>query len=178
MAAMRRRLPELLLLALLLAALVQALLMLAYAPGEQRSWLALQRAGDPPGALGRPGGAEQVLRTRVAALGDYLTVEDLVRGALVLERGELEGAPALDDEERQQLAQLLEQAAAQRDELLRVEGEIRRLDGELAEGARQLAASLTPAQRAWVLQRRDEVSVDRLERAYWDELARLLQEEP
>lgn len=175
---MRRRLPELLLIVLLVAAMVQALLLLVSAPGEQRSWLALQRAGDPPGALGRPGGAEQVLRTRIAALGEYLTVEDLVRGALALERGELEDAPALDDGERRELAELLAEAAGERDELLRVEGEIRRIDRELAQGARQLAASLTPEQRAWVLQQRDAVSVDRLERAYWDELARLLREEP
>jgi hypothetical protein len=153
--------------ALLLLAVALAVA-LAARGGGGRAYLPLQGPGDPPGALRGPGRAEAALQAKVAALGDYLTVEDLARGALALERGELPEVTPLSAGERERLAALLAEADAHRTELLALEGEIAQVESELGAVARSLAASLTPAQRDWIQSQRDQVSVGEVERAYWD----------
>lgn len=119
--------------------------------------------------------ADLALRAQVATVGDWVTVEDLARGALALERGELPGVAPLTDGERAELRALVEQAERDRAELLRVEGELMAAQDALDAQARALAASLTPEQRAWVVEQRDVVSVGQVEAAYWAELATLLE---
>ena len=152
----------------LLVVAVALAVALAARSGGGRAYLPIQSPGDPPGALHGPGRAEAALQSKLVAVGDYLTVEDLARGALALERGELPGAPPLTGGERARLATLLAEADAHRTELLNLEGEIARVEGELGALARALAASLTPAQRDWIRAQRDRVSVGEVERAYWD----------
>lgn len=165
-----KRLPDLLLLLLLAIALVQAGLLLSHDGGVTGVTVLLQTASDPPGALQTSGGSEVALKARVAGVADYMTVEDVARGALALQRGELPGVAPLDDDERARLGAILHDAATHRDELLAVEGEIRGLESALRARTAEIARTLTPEQRAWVMARRDQVSIDQVERAYWDEL--------
>lgn len=123
----------------------------------------------------RPGeDAALALHGQVAAVGDWLTIEDLVRGALALEQGRLEGPP-LTEAERAELHALVLQADQHRSELLQVETELRATQDALDTRARALAASLTPEQRDWVLAQRDRVSVGSVEAAYWADLAAVLE---
>lgn len=158
-----------LLLGLLALALVQAVALAV------RAWRT--PAAAPLAVAVAPGqDADAALRAQVATLGDWVTVEDLARGALALERGDLPGVPALDEDERAELRALVAQAERDRNELVRVEGELRAAQDELDQRALALAASLTPEQRAWVYAQRDAVSVGQVERAYWAELAAVLEE--
>ncbi len=122
----------------------------------------------------RPGeDADLVVYGQVARVGDWLTIEDLVRGALALETGKLAGPP-LTDAERAELHALVIQADQHRRELLELEVELRATQEALDARARAVAASLTPEQRAWVLAERDRVSVGSVEAAYWADLAQIL----
>jgi len=154
-------------------ALVQAVALALRPPsGDVRAWIPLLGRDDPAGDLGAPGGAERAVRARTAALGDYLTVEDLARGVIALQDGSLPGAPPLSAAEREQVSALLRRADEHRAELLRVEAEIAEAEAHLAALAARMAAGLTPEQRAWVERRRDAVSVGQVERAYWDQARR------
>jgi len=171
----RKHLPDLLLLLLLAVAVAEGALLADRGRGG-RALLPVQQPGDPPGLLMGPGQAERVLRSRVAAVGDWVTMEDLVRGALLLAQGRLGGVEPLSDGERRRLATPLETARSHRDELLRVEEEIRGIEASMAREAREAVGALTPGQRAWILARRDQVSVGSIERAYWDALATALED--
>ncbi len=57
--------------------------------------LPLLAAGDPPGALHAPGAPARALQGRLATVGDVLTIEDLARGVLALEQGQLPGVAPL-----------------------------------------------------------------------------------
>ncbi|MCB9742367.1 MAG: hypothetical protein H6741_06140 [Alphaproteobacteria bacterium] len=163
-------------LGLLLLALVQAGGLALSRASTPATTLPLLLPSDPPGALQAPGEAEATLEARAVALGDYLTVEDLARGVLLLERGELEGVPPLSEAERTQVAALLRAADQHRTELLEVEGEIRGVDADLSAVSAELAARLSPAQRLQVRQQRDRVSIGEVERAYWDAVLELVDE--
>lgn len=154
--------------ALLLLALVLAGLLLRRDLETPVATLPLLDAAAPPGALQGPGEAEAALRAKVMVLGDYYTVEDLARGVLALEQGGLDGVAPLSDGEREAVAALLREADQHRTELLALEEQIRGAEAELGEIGIQLAASLTPEQRARVIAQRDQVSVGEVERAYWD----------
>lgn len=160
------------LLVLLALALVQAV-QLVQRGGEARVYVPLQDAQDPPGVLQAPGAAERVLAARSAAVGDFITVEDLARGALALRDGPVTGSPPLSDAERAALTTLLERAAAHRADLLAVEGEIAAAEAKLQAQAIAIAETLTAEQRAWIVAQRDRVSVGEVEQAYWDELLRI-----
>jgi hypothetical protein len=120
--------------------------------------------------------ADRALSGAVATVGDWVTIEDLARGALALESGEVLDGPRLSEAERADLRAIVQRAEEHRAALLRVEGELRAAQDQLDARARALAASLTPEQRAWVVQQRDSVSVGQLEAAYWAELASMLAE--
>lgn len=162
---------------LLGVALLLALLLVCQKTPPSVRLIPLLGPGESPAELQRPGGASQVLRSRVAGIGEYLTIEDLIRGALALEQGKL-SAPSLTEIERRHLKALLEQASAHRDELLAIEEEINRLDRELDATARGMADTLTPAQREWIRAQRNVVSVGNRERLYWQELDSLLGDSP
>lgn len=155
---------------LAVVALVQTGMLLG-ARGEVRAYVPLLAAGDPPGALSGDGAAARVLADR-AGVGEYITVEDLGRGVLALRDGSLEGASPLTPAEEARLGPALAQAAADRAELLKIEGQIAAAEAELVTKARAIAATLTPEQRAWIVANRDIVSVGQVEQAYWDELVR------
>lgn len=153
---------------LLVAALVQAGLLLR--GGIDRRYVPLLAAGDPPGSLQGPGATARVMRTKGAAIGEILTIEDLARGALALQEGPLGGAPALSASERERLRPLIEKGAADRQALLDAERKIADVQAQIQEKAAAIAATLTPEQRAWIIANRDTVSVGQVEQAYWDEL--------
>lgn len=165
-----RREADRLLLFLLALAFAEAVVLVARTRPDVRAWLPLQAAEDPPGALQGPDAATQALRARVAAVGPAVTIEDLARGTLALERGELPGVAPLSDRERAEVLALVQAADKHRDELLAVEADLAAAEAELTAKARVIAAGLTPTQRAWVMTRRDQVSVGQVEKAYWDEL--------
>lgn len=136
--------------------------------------LPLLLPGDDPGALFAPGGAETVLAARAATIGDYVTVEDLARAALLASRGEL-GEP-LTAGERERLAALVARTDADREALLAVEAELRAEEEALDAEARTIVGTLTAEQRRWILDHRDAISVGRVEAEYWAELAAALAE--
>lgn len=105
----------------------------------------------------------------LAVAGDVVTVEDLARGCLALEEGKLD-APRLSMSERERLREQIALADQHRKELLAIEEQHRQREAELDTKARALAATLTPEQWDWIRAHRDEVSVGRVEAAYWDKL--------
>jgi hypothetical protein len=127
------------------------------------------RVGMPlPPAGGAPRTPAESIRAQAAALGEVVTVEDLARGVLALEQGALPGVAPLDDAERSEVARLLGEANARREELLAIEGRLAGEESRLAAAARAMAETLTPEQRAWLLAERDRASVGAVERVYWD----------
>lgn len=141
--------------------------------------LAFRERGTPrvvlPVAVPMGQDADRTLQAQVATVGDWLTIEDLARGALALEKGEVLTSPRLSAGEREELRRLVGQADQHRAALLQAESELRATQDALDARARALAASLTPEQRAWVVQERDRVSVGEVEAAYWAELASMLE---
>lgn len=130
------------------------------------------QAGDPAEALYAPGGAERQFATHVATLGDYVTVEDLARGALALLDGGMDGVPPLTEAERARLAPLVAQTRQHRDELLATVTGLAEVDAQLDAQALEIVRTLTDEQLAWIHAHRDDVSVASIEDAYWADLAR------
>jgi len=139
-----------------------------------RAWVPLLMPADPPGALHAPEADTQAIHARAASVGEVLTIEDLVRVALALETGRADAVglgdvPPLTADERARLRALLDQADQHRRDLLAAEADLAQAEGALGDAAARLAATLTPAQRRWILDNRDEVSVGAIEEAYWAE---------
>lgn len=130
-------------------------------------WRALQGAGQGATALVLLDPVDA--RLEAAAVGEVLTVEDLARVSLDAE---------LPADRAQALAPRVAEARAHRDALLASEEELRRAEDELDAAAREVLALLDPAQRQWVLDQRDRVSVGEVEAATWEELARRLEAAP
>jgi hypothetical protein len=159
------------------AALLQ-LLFFSASGGNIRQPFALLQSQDPPQALQGPGSLDRALQSRLGTVGEVFTIEDLVRGSLALQKGELKGVTPLSSEEQKKLATLVQQAQTHRDALLKIEGELSQSEQNLAEEARQIAMTLTPEQRVLIQQRRDQVSVGEIEKSYWDALLATLPAAP
>jgi hypothetical protein len=139
-----------------------------------RDALPLLAPGDPPGALYAPGAAPAQLRAKLSAVGEVITVEDLARGVLALQEGQLPGVEPLPEALREELSRRLTVTNQRREELLALETQLATEEARLAAEARSLAEGLTPEQRAWVAQQRDVASVGAVERAYWEALLQTL----
>lgn len=129
---------------------------------------------DSTQAMQAPGGAERALAVKLARVGDYLTVEDLARGVLAIQQGRLQGAQPLTVDELAKLKSRVASADEHRTALLEAEAALAKAEADQDATARQIAATLTPEQKAWVLAQRDNVSVGGVEAAYWQELAAVL----
>jgi hypothetical protein len=110
----------------------------------------------------------EAIHAQAAALGDVLTIEDLARGVLALEEGALPGVAPLEGNVRDEVGRRLAAANERREALLAIEADLAVEDARLAAAARAMAETLTPEQREWVMEKRDQVSVAGVERAYWD----------
>lgn len=137
-----------------------------------RAWVPLLLPSDPPGSLHMPNADTQAIRARAVSVGEVLTIEDLVRVTLALETGRaadvgLDDLPPLSDEERAALKAVLLEADQHRRDLLALEGDLARSEGELGDAAIRLAATLSPDQRRWIRENRDQVSVGTIEEGYW-----------
>ncbi len=159
-----------------LAVLVLALGILCHehllgAPTAEHAAIPLLLPSDPPGSLHVPGADERALRARAASVGEVITIEDLVRLAVLLEEGRGAEAgvelPPLTKEERAALRARIRTAEEHRRALLAAEGDLAAADRALRDAATQLAAGLSPDQRAWVQANRNAVSVGEVEEAYW-----------
>lgn len=159
---------------LLLVGLGEAALLAARATQTPRVLLPLLVPGDAPGELFQPGGATRVLVGRTAGIGDYVTVEDLARGALAASKGELPGAPPLTEGERARLSELVARADTHRRELLATEAELAAAEREMDAAALAVLRTLDADQRAWLLAHRDQTSVGQVEAEYWAELLETL----
>lgn len=159
-----------------LAVLVLALGLLGWdqtrgAPTARHAAVPLLLPSDPPGSLHAPGADERALRARAASVGEVLTIEDLIRLAVLLEEGR--GAevgvelPPLTEAERSELRARIQAADEHRRALLAAEGDLAAADRALRDAATRLAADLSPDQRAWIQANRDAVSVGEVEEAYW-----------
>lgn len=174
----KRTLPDVLLVALLMVAMIQAVRLAISPAGSGQAFVPLLRAGTPIESVQGPGSADRALTTEVAVLGDWLSVEDLCRGVLALEQGELTGVAPLSPAERTRVAELVAAADAHRKALLEVEAQLAASEVALGDEARRIAATLTPEQRTWVQTQRDNVSVGQVEAAYWAELGTVLAAPP
>lgn len=137
------------------------------APSPSRVLVPLLLSEDAPGSLHAPGADERAIQARALAIGEVITIEDLVRAVLVLESEAPEGLPPLTQEERAQLRVLLARASEHRDALLAVEGQLVGAEDRLDAAARELSGQLNPDQRSWIQGNRDEISVQGVEEGYW-----------
>lgn len=152
-----------------LLALLAAAAVLAWpaAPGHGRVAIPLLLPADEPGSLHLPGGDQRLLAARAAALGEVLTIEDLVRAVVALDQ-ERAGLPPVDATERAALAALVARAEADRDALLAVEAELAAARDRLDSAGRGMAGELSPEQQRWIQEHRDETSVRGVEAPYWE----------
>lgn len=150
-------------------ALLVAAVLLAWPAGSSRGRIAipLLLPSDEPGSLHRPGGDERLLAARVAALGEVITIEDLVRAVVALDE-ERAGLPPVDAAERAVLAALVARAQVDRDALLALEVELAAARDRLDAAGRDMAGALSPEQQRWIEEHRDETSVLDVEAPYWD----------
>ena len=150
----------------------------------EAAWLALRPAPQAPvvfevvdevpevNALRDPSAWSRAVRTRVAQVGDPLTIEDLARVSLAALDGQTPGVAPLSEAERAALRPVVERAQRHRDELLAVEQQLHEEESRWNEAALRILATLTPEQRRWLEEHRDEVSVGKIEADYWEELLR------
>ena len=82
------------------------------------------------------------------------------------------------DADRARLAPLVARAAEHRDALLAAEAELAEAERALDAEALAILATLDPAQRAWILDHRDRISVGQVEAAYWEALLAALPAAP
>ena len=136
-------------------------------PSPSRVQVPLLLPADPPGSLHAPGADERAIQARALAIGEVITIEDLVRAALALEAEGAEGLPPLSEAERAELSRLLARAREHRDALMAVEGQLGAAEDRLDAAARELAGQLSPDQRAWIQGNRDAISVQGVEEGYW-----------
>ncbi len=172
------RLTDGLLFVLLLLAAVQAVRLTTRPGSIARAYVPVLTETTPSGSVQGPGTAERALTTELATLGDWLSVEDLARGVLALERGELEGVDPLSPSERARVTTLVRDADEHRRALLAVEAQMAASEAALGDAARNIARTLTSEQRAWIAKQRDDVSVGQLEAAYWAEVTAALAADP
>lgn len=155
--------------------LVAALLTLALRAREPSGVLLVPMLlpGEPVEALMAPGADVQRLQSRGEAMGEVITIEDLIRLCWALVRQpELlpAGVAPLSAEERAALLPLVERADAERAALLEVERRLALAEGRLSAAAAALAVELSPEQRAAIQAERDQVSVNGTEAVYYDAL--------
>jgi hypothetical protein len=133
--------------------------------------LPLLRPGAGADALMGPGAEARAVAAEAAAVGELITIEDLIRACWALSAGPagLPGAPPLSAAEREALRPLVERADQQRRAWLAVEAELAAAEGRLGAAAAAAAGGLDPAQRATILGERDQISVGGVEAAYYDE---------
>lgn len=154
--------------ALLLLLLAAAVLAWPSSRGEGRVLVPLLLSEDPAGSLHEPGGDTRRVAARAAALGEVLTIEDLVRTTVAAGQGQ-PGLPPLSPAERAALAPLLDRAMADRDALLAVEAELAAARDRLDGAARGMAGELRPEQQQFILEQRDRISVQGVEAPYWEQ---------
>jgi hypothetical protein len=149
-------------------------------PASGALLLPLLRPGAGADALMGPGAETRAVAAEAAAVGELLTIEDLIRACWALSaRPEgLPGAPPLSAEERAALLPLVERADQQRRALLAVEAELAAAEGRLGAAAAAAAGGLDPAQRALIMNERDQISVGGVEEAYYGEARAKLEGTP
>lgn len=120
---------------------------LSTAPRERYVWVPLSFTAGEAGRI-----PTEPLVSGPAVLGPTLTIEDVVRGILVMEEHPEKGL-ALDPDQRRAVARTLQEASRERDEMLRRAAEVRDAEARQAEIAARLLDSLTPAQRRYLSER-------------------------
>ena len=158
-----------------LACLVAALAVLLLRGADRGGVLLvpLLLPNEPVEGLMAPGADLARLQSRGELMGEVITIEDLIRlsWALVRDPAALPpGTAPLSEAERAALRPLVERADAERQALLEVERRLAIAEGRLGAAAADMAAELSPAQRAEVQAERDAISVGGTEAAYYRDL--------
>jgi len=123
----------------------------------------------PPAESLESAGVETMTILRQAGrLGPTVSLEDFVRGLLLLE--EEGGERALTPAQRKTLAPLVRHAFERRRELLAAQEKIRELEKTLPQAAAAAMGRLTAAQQSRLRATRDDVSLSRFEDPYWETL--------
>lgn len=105
----------------------------------------------------------------IIAESDAITIEAIIR--------ELHAhADQLPNTKREKLNQEISAAIIERDKLLELMEEANSIDTELNQLALEIWQQLSPEQQARLRETRNTISVDQLERAYWQETQEKLQD--
>ncbi len=171
-----RKAIDLTLLLLLCLALAEAVLLTQ--AGDERELVPMLRQGQGQLSNDLSMDPTRIFASRMAVAGDYVTIEDLVRGALAIQRGELDGARPLSARRREQLGEALQKALRDRDTLMELDQRQRTLQQELAAETRKLAAALDPQQLQWMVDQRNAISVGQVEQSYWQQALDVLEGSP
>ena len=157
-------------LTLLALALARGIYMARETPAAAPAGLALLQADAPADTLQQPDAVRQIATNQMAIVGEVWTIEDLARAAQMLQEGSVPGVMPLSESTAKDLKVGLAKAHASREKLSTIQAEIRATENELVRTARQLASTLTPEQRNWILTHRDRISVSEVEQQYWTRL--------
>ncbi len=105
---------------------------------------------------------------RAGRLGPTVSIEDFVRGLLLLsqESGEL----GLTKKQKEELRPIIQNAYDKRIKLLKISEEIQGITKELPEQAKQAAGKLTSTQIETIQHSRDKISILSFEDDYWRDL--------
>ena len=157
-------------LTLLALALARGVYMARETPTAAPAGIPLVQTDMSAGTLDKPGAVRHIATNQMAVVGEVWTIEDLARAAQMLQDGGLPGVMPLSERTAAELKDGLTKAQASREKLTTIQGEIRATEAQLVHTARQLASTLTPEQRAWIIAQRDRISVSEVEQRYWDTL--------
>ena len=123
-------------------------------------------ASNSPKELHQPDAAKTILPVRLQTVGQYVTVEDLIRY--------LEHHPEIVEKDKQVVA-LLQRMIDRQSQLLKTEENILSIEKVLNETAFQLYSELSDSEKQLIRQQRNVNSVEDVEAVYWNSLLNKLE---
>lgn len=131
-------------------------------PGENYSSFDLEKAGIQVSRL----------LENVGRIGPTISLEDMVRGILLLEK---KGELSLNPRQKSKILAILMDAYKKREELLKCQGEILRLQREIPILGAGIYGYLTPEQKDYITINRDRISLKEFEESTWENLSSSLE---
>lgn len=126
-------------------------------PGEDYSSYDLEKVGAQ---------AARVLE-KVGRIGPTISLEDMVRGTLLLEKRE---ELSLNAWQKYRISAILKNAYKKREELLKCQNEISKLEHEIPILGGRVYNLLTPEQKKYIFANRDKISLKEFEEPAWENL--------
>lgn len=117
--------------------------------------------------LERPGAQSAKILEKVGRIGPTIALEDMVRGISLLGK---KVNLSLSPDQKSKISTILKSAYKKREELLRCQGEILRLQREIPALGARIYDFLTPEQKEHIIFDRDEISLKEFEEPAWENL--------